>query len=198
MPAPEKVEVNAAELELLNRSHKLLDSLWNDPKLGFTVKKMVESKTGVKSPELAMIETITAGRDEALSQINKRLDAQDKARADEAAAVKAAEQARAEADLLTRVSKAKKDYSFTDEGMERVFTRMREQNSADVEGAAAYIASQLPKAKPVNTGSPYAPQAMNMFGVQKQDENWAELNRDPVNWFDTKVGEILAEFENAQ
>ena len=191
-----QIEVDAEQYELARRGHALLDKLYNAPgATGLAVKKLVEQTTGVKSPELALIETITQGRDEALGKINADLKA---LREEQAADKKATAQAKAEADLLTRVESVKKDFRFTDEGMEKVFDRMRAQNSADVEGAAAYVASQLPKAKPADTGSSYAPQSLNLYGSAEQDAQWADLNRDPLRWFDKQVMAIENEFKNAQ
>jgi hypothetical protein len=98
-----------------------------------------------------------------------------------------------EAELQGQLDSLKKTYSFTPEGMQRVVDRMKEKNNPDAESAAAWVLAQEKKARPI-TDSALLPQALNLYGSNSEDENWAELNKDPKGWADRELVKMINEF----
>lgn len=187
-------EISDTELAVKNRAVALLDRMWNDPKEGMTFKKKVkELVPDAKIPELDIIASATAplvAEIEEQKKANKtlagRLDNWEKSHKD----------SREENDLQLQLNSIKKQYSFTDEGMQKVIDRMRSKNNPDAEAAAAWVASQERKSRPV-TDSALLPSAMNLFGSNSEDETWAELNKDPRGWADRELVKMINEFAEA-
>src|SRR5262249_55162173 len=102
---------------------------------------------------------------------------------------------KAEAEFAKEVESVKKKYKLTQEGMEKVFARMRDKNNPDVESAAAWVTDHEVKSAPVASSS-YSPQNMDMWGSSSGDKEWEALNRDPVRWGDNTITEMVNDFAN--
>jgi hypothetical protein len=184
-------EISDTELAVKNRAVALLDRMWNDPKEGMSFKKRVkELIPDAKIPELDIVEGATAPILASLEEQKKaskaladRLDNWEQSQKD----------TKEENALQARLDRAKKQYSFTPDGMLKLIERMKSENSADVEATAAWVASQEKKAKPI-TDSALMPSALNLFGSNSEDDTWAELNKDPVKWADRELVKMINEF----
>lgn len=185
------VEISEAEDALRKKYEHLYNRLWNDPKEGLNFKRKVkELVPDAQIPELDMIDTTVRPFEEKLAKQAKdnealvaRLDAIEKAKKD----------GDDESALVKSLDSARKKFSLTDEGFDKAITRMKEMNNPDAEAAAAWVASQEKKAKPVGSSS-FAPAALNLYGSNKVDDTLADLHRDPVAWQDSTIQTMLDEF----
>ena len=188
------VEVDATQLETLNKAHQLFNSLLEDPKSGLDLKKMIKAKyPTAKVADLDLIEQVTA-------PYNDRLAAQDAAMTALQARLDAAEQARenekAETTLVATLDRVKKDYGFTEEGMTKVLETMRDRNLAhDPEAAAALVRAQMPKTAPTSNGNPWMPPKVDIYGLQSAtvEDKWKKLHQAPWDFFADEVAAVLSE-----
>lgn len=190
-------QVSQAELDMLRGTRALLGKLLDDPKRGLDYKRHVkEIVPDAKFPELDLIETVTRPRDEAIAALNTRLDkmAEEQTKRDKDSADRAAEQS-----LRERLDAVRKQYGFTDEGMDLVIKRMREQQSSDAEGAAAYIYGIQPKPAPTNASGLF-PSKLNLYGSaeKSEDAKIQALHKDPLHFLETEAIEVMNEFANGQ
>lgn len=188
-------EISDEQLATLQRAHKLLDTLWNDKDQGTAFKKMVKAKMpDVSIPEVDVAERLQKDSDEKYTKV----EAQNKALQDRLDKWESSQKDKEEEGTLKkRIDAVQKEYGWTEEGMEKVIKRMREQNSADVESAAAWVDKHNPKAKPTTNSTPaYMPEKMNLYGTGEKDERWADLNKSPERYFDKEVTNIMNNPEN--
>lgn len=186
----ENVEITKAQLDTFQRGMALLDKLWPD----MDFKRMVKAKQpDIQIPELDIVDQATKPVNEkmaALEADNKKL------REDWEADRKSRQDERAMIDFRSELTAAQKKFGLTDEGLQKVVDRMKDKNNPDVEAAAAYVLSQQPKPEPV-APSGLAPESFNLYGVQEKDDNWSELHKNPIKWFDKQAAAILAEPQDA-
>lgn len=184
-------EISDAQLELANKYQSLYNKLWNDPKEGLAFKRKVkELVPEAQIPELDMIDTTVKPFEEKMAKqaeenkaLKDRLDNIEKRSKDE----------KEESDLVKSLDSARKKFHLTDEGFDKAVARMKEMNNPDAEAAAAWVASQEKKARPVGSSS-FAPSALNLYGSNKVDESMADLHRDPIAWQDATIQTMLDEF----
>lgn len=197
------VEVSAARLKLLERDANLAAALWNDPKHGMKIKEIAKEKWPDSNiPELDAIKEVRKSESELLTKIEAkekavedRISAFEKAREEEKKADKEAkETARFESD----VESTKKKYQLTDEGMEKVFQRMKDKNNPDVEAAAAWVTDHAPKAAPTTYSS--AQPDFNPFGSRTEDKDWELLNKNPFDgrFAEKQIAQITNDFANGR
>ena len=186
------VEINArdlAELQRFAQSGRVAEQVWNDPKHGMALKALVkEAIPDANIPELDVMNQTNRVRSEAFARVDEMAKQladmkEDNKKRDEEHAIKLEE-----AKFQSRLDAVRKTKNFTDEGMKKVIDRMKEHNNPDVEAAAAWVLSQEPKAP---TQSAFAPQTMDVFGSGSGDKEWADLNKNPVGYFDKVCAEIL-------
>lgn len=187
-PAQPQPTPNPPANTALERAQKLVDSLWGDAKLGSEVrKKAKELFPDIKVPEE---DPVAIAANERIAALEKKL--QDRDEADAKRQKDDAEKA-SQRSLEDALEAARKKYSLTDEGFNKMVERMKEkQNYTDAESAAAWVASEMPKPSP-SAGPSWAPQNLNLFGSKTADENFKLLHKDPESFFDQTVAEILNE-----
>lgn len=198
--AVETVQFSKAEASTLQNAASFLKEIWNDKDIGLKVKQRAKEKfKDVAIPELESEERLEAQR----SAFEEKLAEERKEREALKADVEADKKARAEKEdnvsFMEAYHQVQKDYSFTEEGMQKVMTRMKEKNNPDIESAAAWVAKQEPS-KPIASSS-YSPtdfDARKGFGgVDK--ELWEgfvnpDTRRDTEN---NIIGQVLREFGGA-
>lgn len=188
-------EISDAQFATLQRGQALLDKLWNDPKGGTAFKKRVkEIIPDAKIPELDIVDEATAPLVAALEEQKKanksiadRLDNWEKSQKD----------SKEESELQSQLDSVRKTYGFTADGMDKLITRMKEKNNPDAEAAAAWVAAQERKAKPISSSN-IGPSALNLYGTSTEDDTWAALNKNPEKWFDNEVATMLNEFADQE
>ena len=114
----------------------------------------------------------------------------DKMEASRAAEKDESEKRAAQINLESALAKARQDYNLTDEGFDKMVSRMKETgNYADADAAAAWVASKTPPAAP--KGPTWRNQDLNLFGSKDKDEALVKLHRDPVGYQDDQIEEFL-------
>lgn len=188
----ETVEINArdlAELQRLARSGEAAEKVWNDPKHGMTLKALTkEVFPDANIPELDVLNQTNKVREEAFAKVDAMAEKLAKFEEREQQRIDERKIEKEEATFASKIEMIRKSKNFTEEGMKKVFDRMKEHNNPDIEAAAAWVLSQEPR---VPTQSAYAPQTMDIYGSNSGDKKWEELNRNPVAFFDKEVLEIL-------
>lgn len=188
--ADETVEISKDRLEALGRAEALLNGLWNDKEKGLAFKKMVKEKVPTASiPELDMIDTVTKPYNDKISALE---ESQKKLQANLEKWETEKLNAKEEGEMTKMLDDIRKRHGFTDSGMQKVIDRMKEKNNPDADSAAAWVLSQEPKAKPAASSVvPGLPGKMNLYGSAKNDEMWAELNKDPQGFADQEIANII-------
>lgn len=185
-------EISDNELLILRRAENLLNKMISDPKEGMENKRKIKEKYAPDAnfPELGIVDSATAPLVAALEEQKKsnktladRLDSWEQNQ----------KNTKEEGELQNQLDGIRKQYSFTPDGMQRVIDRMKEKNNPDADSAAAWVAAQERKSRPV-TDSALMPSALNLYGSNKEDDDFAELNKDPQGWADRKVVQMLNEF----
>lgn len=198
------VEVSRSLLNNLQGTAKLANTLWNDEKIGMTVKERAkELLPNSNIPEVDAMRTARKSESEILSKV----EAKEKALEDRISAFEKNQRERDEKDLNTKAERefaadvegTKKKYQLTAEGMEKVFARMKEKNNPDVEAAAAWVTDHEPKQSPL-TNSSYSPASMDVFGSSSGNDEFKEINDNAFNgkWFDKEVRAINEDFINGR
>jgi hypothetical protein len=187
-------EISEQELALLQRSKGLLEQLWGHKDKGQEFKKMVKAiMPDVSIPEVDLVDKVTKEHEERYSQVDaKAKELQDRFDRWEQSQKDKDEEGK----LDSRIKAVQKEYGWTDDGIEKVVKRMREQNSADVEAAAAWVAKHEPKPQPAKSSPSYMPEKLNIYGAGEKDDQWADLNKSPERFFDKEVNSILSNPEN--
>jgi Skp family chaperone for outer membrane proteins len=194
------VELPVERAKILENSAKLLNQLWNDPKEGINVKKAWKNvfpdavipeveidreKNRIEQELATKAEETNKMLQDKLSAFEKKLQERDEAER----SAKEAQQFEQEIDSVRR------KYALTEEGMQKVYARMKEKNNPDVEAAAAWVTDHEVKAKPTSNSS-FAPQEMNLYGSSNADKEWETLNKNPIKYFDNTVTEMINDFNN--
>jgi hypothetical protein len=167
------------------KAEKLLNKLWNDATAGDRVRKLAKEEY----PETKIVDDIVAPFVAPLEAQNKALQARlDKIEEERAKERAAWEESQHQTTFQSQIEAARRSYSLTDEGFNKMLDRMKEQNNPDAEAAAAWVASKTPA--PIK-GPTWAPQDLNLFGSKTEEEGMRELHNDPVGYQDRQIAEFL-------
>jgi hypothetical protein len=195
----EIVEVSKSKLIALESVNALKDALWNDPITGPKMKELVKEKyPAANIPEVDIARNVRKVENELVTKVaekekavDEKISAFEKKWADRDAEAAKKEE---EKSFEVEVEATKRKYNLTSEGMEKVFARMREKNSPDVEAAAAWVTDHEIK-KPVGDSS-YTPQYNDLYGSNSGADEWAALNRDPLKYGTEELGRMAHDFKN--
>jgi hypothetical protein len=176
-------EAAKSRLELLS------DNLWADKS---DLGRLVRARAKELFPDIVtpdeQAETAVAPLKGEVEDLKKqltgaldRLAAREKAEAD----------LKAEVDLGVKLTEARKAFGLTDAGYDKMIKRMQETgNVTDAMAAAAWVVSQMPKPEPSSSPS-WMPEAMNLFGSNKREEQWEALHKDPRKYLDDQLREFV-------
>ena len=198
------VEVSRSLLANLQGTAKLTNDLWNDPTIGPKVKELVKDKyPNANIPEVDLARNAKKAESEILTKVEEtnkatlaRIEAFEKAQKEKEDKDVTA---RAEREFASDVESVKKRYQLTDEGMAKVFDRMKAKNNPDVEAAAAWVTDNEPSKAPLNS-SGYVDPSFNPFGSKGEDKAWETLNRNPWDgkFAEQEIAKITADFANGR
>lgn len=185
-------EISDHDLAVKNRAVQLLDRMISDPKDGLSMKRKIkELVPEANFPELSIIDSTAnpiLARQEELNKQNEalkaRLDKWEQSQID----------TREEGQLQSQLDGIQKQYGFTHEGMQKVIDRMKSKNNPDAEAAAAWVASQERKAKPIKDS--ISQSNLNLFGSNEADEDFKELNLNPEKWAVKTMESMMHDWEN--
>ena len=187
----EMVQIDKDQLAILQKADAFLGTLLNDSDVGEAIqvkaKKVFPNArfaADAAEPFVAPLKKQIEQEREARTKLQERLDARDKTELE----------AKETADLEGSLDRARKTYKLTDEGMEKVYKRMRAMNNPDAESAAAWVTDNEPRPAPTPASS-YTPQSLNLIGAgeKSDDPDTQLLHRDPLKFFDMETAKILAE-----
>lgn len=153
----ETVQLSKTEYATLqNAASFLKEGLWNNKDIGLKVKQLAKEKfKDVNIPELESEERLEAQKAAFKEELATERKEREALKADLEADKKARQEKDDNLSFMEQYNKTKKDYNFTDEGMEKVMARMKEKNNPDIEAAAAFVARQEPST-PVSSSN-YSP-----------------------------------------
>jgi hypothetical protein len=193
--ATDTVVVPHRDYDIAMRSRNLLNSLLSNPKHAPALEAMVaEENPEAKFPKRAEREAMYApirSELEAEREARKALEARLQAREEAEAAAERKSQENA---LLDKMNSIRAKRGFSDETMDRVVARMREQNNPDIDAAAAWVSETLPKPAPA-VGYDYLPSTVDVFGSATADKAWEGLHRDPDRWQTDELRAIVRDPE---
>jgi hypothetical protein len=179
--------------ESLLRAKALVDKLWTDKDLGAAVRFKAKEQFGNDIPPTIdeQLAPVLAPLKEENAVLKEQLSNFLKERAEEK---KASEEKSAQLTLEQALDKARKDYSLTDEGFNKMVERMKETgNYRDAEAAAAWVASKSPP--PPGPGPTWQPQRADFYGSQSGADDWKLLHKDPEGFLDKHMSELFRDPE---
>jgi len=188
---PGVVQVDSGQLTLVQNGANLLERMLGDPRTAEQAEKLVETlnpsaefplrrqREAVLTPVMAELEKERA-RVAALEAKWAEREAKDREREEKAQ----------ETDLARRLSAIQAKRGFSDETMQKVMNRMREENNPDIEAAAAWVSESLPRPGPM-AGHDYLPSTVDPFGTASDDAAWANLHKNPTRWQDDELRSII-------
>lgn len=186
---PGTVAVDAATLDLLTRSHKVLNTLNGNPQ----ARAHLEDSLKVVFPDVKTEREVAADLTApVIAQLEEKLkpviDTVNSIAADRDAAIKH----HTEVQLASAFDEMRRTRGFTDEGIEQVKKLMVDRNIADPQAAAALFAEQNP---PQTQEAPsWAPQHWSMEQTTGGDaDSLKQLFADEDRWADNMVGQALNE-----
>ena len=205
---PDTITVPRATAELWQKAAGLVDKMLGDPSTAPEAEALISkvnpqavfparaSREALLAPVNAAVEKVRTeitgqltAAEERAAKLQERLDARDAREAEQAA--KAQETA-----LETQLKSIQSRRGFSDETMQAVLTRMREQNNPDVDAAAAWVAETIPKPLPAS-GHDYLPSQVNVYGGITDQENkaWDGLRENPTGWQTQELRNIVRDPE---
>ena len=174
-----------------DRLKVLAEALWNDRELGPKVQAKAKEMFPDAKTNADVVDPWLNPLREQNEKLAKDLEDLRKERAEEK---KAASEASMKRSLEESLDNARKAYNLTDEGFDKMVSRMKETNNySDAEAAAAWVASKTPPA-PVE-GPTWAPQTLDLWGTGKRDESMALLHRDPMAFADSQFAAFVRDPE---
>lgn len=194
----EFIQVPRSQHDLHLKSASILSQMLGDPRTAAEAEKIVATiNPHAQFPERAR-------REAAMAPMNAALDAERAARTalEERIAAReakdaAAEQRSQEAELTNRLDSVRNRRGFSEETMNKVIQRMRDQNNPDVDAAAAWVAESVPKPGPAS-GNDFLPSNIDVYGSQGTDEKWKSLHESPDRWLTKELRDISRDPEFAR
>jgi chemotaxis protein histidine kinase CheA len=193
------INVPRDQHDLHVRSASLLSQLLADPRTAEDAERLVQTiNPEAKFPARERREAILAPVMDELSKERKAREALEAKMAAREEREAEAERNSKEQAILDRLNSVKAKRGFSDEMMEKVISRMREQNNPDVDAAAAYVSESIPKAPPATPYADLLPSNVDPYGSVSGDERWAALHKDPNRWLSDEIRAIAKDPEFAR
>ena len=102
-----------------------------------------------------------------------------------------------EARMVAALEAEKAKRGFSDEMMQRVMDRMRDNNNPDVAAAAAFVAESVPKPPPAQ-GYDFLPTTVDTYGSVSGDDKWKKLHANSDQWLTDELRSIARDPEFAR
>ena len=143
-----------------------VESIYNDPQLNKDAKRLIKKKyPNLQIPDLDVEDKVEA-------RFNAEKQEREKA-------AKENKQKEEDARYRKERERTQKEYSFTDEAMEKLEKLMLEKNIGDYDVAATYMASKEPKvSEPTNE---------SRFWRHDQTDTFKEIAKDPEKWAEQEI-----------
>jgi hypothetical protein len=183
--------IDDATWAIHQRALALLNRVADHPQLGTQFKRM--AKQVDSTLRFQDIEAADAVQQPIMAELTKAQERIAKLESDREAERVQRETESHMRSLTGDMDTAAKKFGLTDEGVTAMKTRMTEKGSLDAEAAAAWVASQSPRAQPSEATGAFAPAALNLFGSSEKEERWEKLNTNPDAWMTEEIQRALAE-----
>ncbi len=196
---PEHVQISKGEYETLMAIKGMMDKAWDSRDDGAAFRSLLKKvNPELKTPDdlaastIAPIKTELDQTNTTVKGLGDKLDKfLDEYKTKEDTAV-----------LSSQIDAAVGKFGLDDDGRRKMLERMKEKNSFDVEAAAAYIASQAPKPKPVSDHG-LSGLGPDLFGTTRKSDEFEALHTGgdpfrPGGWFDQQAMKILNETPKEQ
>ena len=174
-----------------DRTKALLETLWNDGKLGSAVRaKAKELYPDVMLPEDSLSPMVEPLR----AELEANRKALEEMRAEREAEKAAALESSQRVNLETALANARQSYSLTDEGFDKMVERMKTTgNYSDADAAAAWVAQQTPVNKV--SKADWLPKKMNFLGSGDINDNpdFKLLHTNPDRYLDKQLEQFVAD-----
>lgn len=205
---PNSVTVSRRDLELWQKSTALLDKMLGHPvhaPMAETIIKDLnpEAVFPGRAAREAIVNPLMSAVDKRAEELNAKLEAEAAARGELQAKWDARETAEAEARqkasetaLTNRLTEIQSKRGFSDETMQKVLERMRENNNPDVDSAAAWVAESIPKPLPTS-GHDYLPSTVDVYGSTEDPATtaWKGLHENAQKWQTDELRAIVKDPE---
>jgi hypothetical protein len=183
--------VDEATWAIHQRALALLNKVADHPQLGTTFKRMAKQVDNtLRFQDIEAADTIGQPLMAELTKAQERIAKLETDRESERQQREAESHVRT---LTGDIDTAAKKFGLTDEGVSAMKTRMTEKGSLDAEAAAAWVASQSPRARPSDATGAFAPAALNLYGSNEKEERWEKLNTNPDAWMSEEIQRALDE-----
>ena len=208
-PDPNKVVVDRQTAELWQKSTALLDRMLGHPVHAPMAETIIKDLNPAavfpaRAAREAIVNPLMGAVDQKATELKAEIEAERAERAAlqakwDAREAREAEQAQKaqEAALTDRISDIQTKRGFSDETMQKVLERMREQNNPDVESAAAFVAESIPKPLPTS-GHDYLPSTVDVYGSGAADPAttaWKGLHENAQKWQTDELRAIVRDPE---
>jgi DNA anti-recombination protein RmuC len=205
---PNLVTINRRDAELWQKSTALLDKMLGDPTTAPAAEDLIKklnpqavfpgraSREALLAPMLGEVEKVRTENKAEIEAANARATAlQERLDARDAREAEAAQKAQ-EASLTAQLQSIQSRRGFSEETMQKVLDRMREQNNPDVDAAAAWVAESIPKPLPA-TGHDYLPSTVDVYGSASDPTGtmWETLHQNPSKWQTDQLRAIVKDPE---
>ena len=169
----------------MQRAYDLVNALWNDGEVGAKIRSTAKTRYNIQLPDDAV--------DARIDPLNKKIADLEKTLADERAerAKKADEEQtnRHRNDIESALNSARQKYNLTQEGFDKMVSRMKEtQNFSDAEAAAAWVVSNEPPSPSV--GPSWIPKHIDLKG-NLDKETVKLLHDDPLAYEEKELTEFM-------
>lgn len=205
---PNSVTVSRRDLELWQKSTALLDKMLGHPvhaPMAETIIKDLNPDAVFpgRAAREAIVNPLMSAVDKRAEELNAKLEAEAAARGELQAKWDARETAEAEAKqkaqetaLTNRLTEIQSRRGFSDETMQKVLERMRENNNPDVDAAAAWVAESIPKPLPTS-GHDYLPSTVDVYGSSEDPATtaWKGLHENAQKWQTDELRAIVKDPE---
>lgn len=206
--APDTVAVPRSQFELMQRSTALLDQMLGDPTHAPIVEPVVKAlnphavfpaaknREALMAPVKGEIERIRAESKAELEAALARTAALETKLTERETREAAAAQAQSDAQMLAQLKAIQSKRGFSEEKMQEVLTRMKEQNNPDADAAAAWVAESIPKPLPA-AGHDFLPSTVDVYGSSEDPATtaWKGLHENPTGWQTQELRNIVKDPE---
>lgn len=184
-----KVEIDDGELANLRAGYNLVNRLHNDPKTSDRIRAAIKDiDPDLKLPDQP-VDVRVKPIEEQVGKLAETVESLAKLHKED---MEARRNSSEDAALSARIAAAANRFDFNDEGRKQLIERLVAQKSSDVEGAAALIAADNPKPRPMPSSG--FPHLADPFGVRgSTDENMKLLHTDPDRWQQETIEQLVAE-----
>lgn len=195
----DSVSVPRGTYDLHARTAALLDRLLGDPRTAEEAERLIATvNPDAKFPHREQREALLAPALKRLDEESKKRQALEEKWADREKTEREAAEKQQENALAARLDAVRDRRGFSEEAMQKLMQRMRDQNNPDVDAAAAWVAEQSPRPGPQVGQNDFLPRSVDVYGANSGDKAWEGLHKNPDGWLTQELRNIAVDPEFAK